>query len=219
MKFYIHCEEPEFTMVIRWDDDSQQTVAVLKQIFLDNFMKKFKDKPPTDNIKNLQIFQGKKKFSDEDVVVKKIKHMADIYACWIPAATTLKTETLSVKEEKHTLKVEKPTTSQNVDSYLKAGRPEKALNYVKRAQKIHPGNRELIFKECKCYLDLGEADKSLEEILHYCKDMRQLGGVNTARKHEAQVMLAKAYQMKGQMDMAITMLQVPQRKKMPWLFY
>ncbi|OPL20614.1 hypothetical protein AM593_01114, partial [Mytilus galloprovincialis] len=56
-------------------------------------------------------------------------------------------------------------------------------------------------------LKLSEADKVIDVLQKYCIDLKKSGGTDTQHKHQVQVLLAKAYLVKGEKDMAIVLLQ------------
>lgn len=56
-------------------------------------------------------------------------------------------------------------------------------------------------------MKLDEADKAIDVLQKYCIDLKKSGGTDTHHKHQVQVLLAKAYLLKGEKDMAIVILQ------------
>ena len=82
MKFYVHCEDPEFTIVVNWDSGKTETLGAI----LDLFIKRFTDKYPGGLNSNLnpELYSCTGVLMDlTKEVSKEIKHMNDLYVRFV----------------------------------------------------------------------------------------------------------------------------------------
>ncbi|XP_076092964.1 uncharacterized protein LOC143064197 isoform X1 [Mytilus galloprovincialis] len=237
MKFYVHSEDPEITLVIKWDKPTG-TISDLSEIVTESLKKKIYN---IMNEKMQLVFKIRGKIlSNDDAVTKKIKNMDDVDVLLKVLKTSnedqrcqqVKKSTDIIKDyilkaknlmEKHRARTAillyeevldiDPKCSAAftglVDCYLQAKRPQKALFYLGKLQKLQitDTTSQVLFRFAQCYLKLSEADKAIDFLQKYCIDLKKSGGTDTQHKHQVQVLLAKAYLVKGEKDMAIVLLQ------------
>lgn len=94
-----------------------------------------------------------------------------------------------------------------VTCYKRAGRYEKALFWAKKALKLFENDIDVNLTVGEAYVANGDGDAAIEILMKCSKQARKSGGMKTDEKHELQFLLAKAYLLKEQKDMAITVLQ------------
>ncbi|XP_063422401.1 uncharacterized protein LOC134706948 isoform X2 [Mytilus trossulus] len=237
MKFYVHSEDPEITLVIKWDKTTG-TISDLSEIVTESLKKKI---PNIMNEKIQLVFKIRGKIlSNDDIVCKKIKHMDDVDVLLKALKTSnedqrcqqvkksseiikdyiFKAKSLMEKQRARTaillyeevLAIDPKCSAAFtglVDCYLQAKRPQKALFYLRQLQKLQitDASNQVLFRFAQCYLKLGEAEKAIDVLQKYCIDLKKSGGTDTKHKHQVQVLLAKAYLFKGEKDMAIVLLQ------------
>lgn len=240
MKFYVHCEDPEMTMVIKWENLNGK-VSEMAEIVKTNMEKKF---PSMTSNKTTSVFKIRGNILNvEDIVMKKIKNLDDVS---LHVSVTMATQESGKNKDSPVNKnieenvkeylslaesfVEKHRTRRAIllyqdviqldnknetaylriaDCYLKAKRPQKALLYIKKLQKLKITNTigQIEYRLGQCYVGLGEADKAIEILQKHCVDLRKSGGGTASHKHQVQLLLSKAYMLKEEKDMALVILQ------------
>ena len=259
MKFYMHCEEPELTIVIHWDStDHMLQEAVC--IFSDALDKKY----PMRGFPNAHfVVKNTKGKLVEDISTIKaaVKHMGDLYVtvsanengandvgkisqsvkdlsldCMAQPLVEGNTnesieDQAQMQEAKHNAAVihlangrvrkaialykEMRKENQNnklalkglVTCYKRAGRHRVELKYAKQGLSLFKDDIEIVMLAGEAYVNCGDSDSALETLMTCVKLGRNSGGISQHAKLDLQLLLAKAYLLKGQKDMAITVLQ------------
>ena len=91
--------------------------------------------------------------------------------------------------------------------YLKAGRPKDALKHCKIALKKEKEDTDILELAGETFIQNGHGEAAIEHLLKLCKILRQKCVGTASEKQDIQVLLAKAYLVENQKDMAITVLQ------------
>ncbi|XP_045203567.2 uncharacterized protein LOC123556712 [Mercenaria mercenaria] len=249
MKFYIHSEDPELTVVMVWEKDKAGTIQDVLNTFIESLKLKF----PVCNTPKLlcTVKNGKGKVIDKSSAVGNVvKHMDDLHVKVefdkgeIGVSVVEDTATTEHKKQakdsqsnkdillgknnaaiihvgnnryrkaieiyKEMLKVDSKNKSAYnglVTCYKKAGRYQKGLSWAKKALKLFENDVELHILAGEAYIGCGNGDEAIEILIKCSKLARSSGGLSTEHKHEIQVLLAKAYLIKEQRDMAIAVLQ------------
>lgn len=97
MKFYVHCEDPGFTVVVNWDASKNDSLNRVRDMFVQRLKDKFSDSIRDSQRATLYNRRGVPMDLTEDVL-KQIKHMDDIYIRF-DDATVGKLENLNALDE------------------------------------------------------------------------------------------------------------------------
>ncbi|XP_078324238.1 uncharacterized protein LOC111123999 isoform X2 [Crassostrea virginica] len=109
MKFYVHTEEPPFTMVVKWNDSDDQSLQKLIEIFLGNFKLKYFMEARNIDESTLEVWKGKKSLNICGKILQSIKNMDDLYIKWKPKSSDQNDTSFQSSEIKNQL--DKPTTT------------------------------------------------------------------------------------------------------------
>lgn len=252
MKFYLHSENPELTLVMVWERDKPGTVQDILNIFIDSLKNKIPSYKDSSRF-SYSVKNNKGKVLDKDSnICDVVKHMDDLFVQLDTdkADFTTKVEEKAKKSTEETSKKyvdSKPTkdillSKSNaaiihvgngryrkaieiyrdmlkvdpksktaltglITCYKRAGRNEKALRWAKKASHIFENDIEINMYGGEALIECCDGDKAIEILMKCTKLARNSGGLRTEEKHKIQVLLAKAYLLKEQKDMAITILQ------------
>ena len=267
MKFYVHCEEPEFTIVVNWEASKDGTLETVLGMFVMRLKNKY---PGICDSKNAALYNARGAILDlTKDVCKQIKHMDDLNVRFHHAKSACDTfmdsdtngkcaqkcnisggvrktseinhkkkkgesgfaETDKLIEGKHNTAIvcvgnEKYRNAMHLYNeileldpsnkrakkgliycYLRADRYKDGLSLVNATLKEDTNDLDFLLLKGRALIASGDGDNAVETLLSYSKLTRQKGGINSAEKHDVQVLLAKGYLLKQQMDMAINILQ------------
>lgn len=82
MKFYVHSEDPEFTIVVNWDGGKTGTIGDVLDVFLKRFTDKYPEGLNADLTPELYSCTGVLMDVTKEVS-KEIKHMNDLYVRFV----------------------------------------------------------------------------------------------------------------------------------------
>lgn len=189
MKFYVHTEEPPFTMVVKWNDDDDQDLEKIIEIFMSNFEKRFPTEACKIDKSTIELWKGRKSINLSGNVLQTIKNMDDIYVKWKSISTdnntqitgnhpakevnTSDTNTLVKSENQHNPfeknhSSKKKTPSYSVQEFLELAtalstkqKRQHAIVLFKDILKKEPTNQTALIGIADCYLNAGRPSDAL----------------------------------------------------------
>lgn len=189
MKFYVHTEEPPFTMVVKWNDDDEQDLEKIIEIFMSNFEKRFPTEACKIDKSTIELWKGRKSINLSGNVLQTIKNMDDIYVKWKSISTdnntqitgnhpakevnTSDTNTLVKSENQHNPfeknhSSKKKTPSYSVQEFLELAialstkqKCQHAIVLFKDILKKEPTNQTALIGIADCYLNAGRPSDAL----------------------------------------------------------
>ncbi|XP_062589988.1 uncharacterized protein LOC134251597 [Saccostrea cucullata] len=187
MKFYVHTEDPPFTMVVRWNENDDKCLQNLVDIFWSNFKSKYPDVEGRIDKSTVKIWKGTKALDLSSKVLQKVKNMDDIYIKWMtmphenkkernaekvpsetvePSSSKNSVNADNVSEKNHSLK--KMDSSYSVSELLELAdalsskcRIQHAIVLYSDILKKEPNNQSAIIGIADCYLQAGRPNKAL----------------------------------------------------------
>ncbi|KAL4230516.1 hypothetical protein ACF0H5_010898 [Mactra antiquata] len=160
MKFYIHCQNLDFTIVVVWDKDG--TIRDIVDLFKENIKSKFPNKYNVGNMV-LQVTNSiGKKLEHSSSVAKVIKHMDDVYV-------KIDVTEVELVDEMKQLKVTEVKKSDNLLTeksnsaiiHIGNGCYRKAIEIYKEMLRDDQNNRSAILGLVTCYKRAGRYKESL----------------------------------------------------------
>ncbi|WAQ99658.1 hypothetical protein MAR_024031, partial [Mya arenaria] len=101
-----------------------------------------------------------------------------------------------------------------IDAYLRADRYKEANVALKKAFKVYPNDLVFLRLAGEAYIGCKDGEAAVEMLMKCAKLARNEGGMGKGSKQDLQVLMAKAYLIKDEKDMAITILQGVLRENM-----
>ncbi|XP_048776174.2 uncharacterized protein LOC125680539 isoform X2 [Ostrea edulis] len=147
MKFYIHTEDPPFTMVVKWNDGDDRCLQNLIDIFLSNFKRKYPEEEGRVEKSTLEMWKGRKSINLSGTVLQTIKNMDDIYVKW-------KTQSHGNTEQKTSLEILQPPCV------------EKSTNTVDSSEKNHLSESKDSSYSVRDFLELAASLSSKCQLQH-----------------------------------------------------
>lgn len=168
MKFYIHCEEPELTMVMVWEKDREGKIEEVTNTFLENLKKKYPDYVKASMKVSVVVKNSKGKEIDKDTEVKKaVQHMDDLYVNINIAKEEPKQKQPKViktpeqKEREKAMREASRGTTNAAEIHLYNGRVRKAIELYNKVLESDPDNKYGIMGMVNVYLKANRFEKAL----------------------------------------------------------
>lgn len=168
MKFYVHTEEPPFTVVVKWGDSDDQDLNKIIKIFMSNFEKRYPTEACKIDKSTIELWKGRKSLNLSGNVLQAIKNMDDIYVKWKSISTDLvKSENQDDSLEKnHSSK--KKTPPYSIQEFLELAtalstkqQRQHAIVLFKDILKKEPTNQTALIGIADCYMNAGRPSDAL----------------------------------------------------------